>query len=359
MDLHTLGWDDAWECTLRKEAGDAQALQPGRVAMEDRQSYTVVTRDGERIARVAGRFLQKSNPGHSLPKVGDWVALSQKTGDSRAVIQQVLPRRTSFTRKIPGRESTAQVLAANIDVAFIVHGLDLPIRPRRLERFLIMALEGGTRPVIVLNKADLCPDLDAALAEARLVAGTNTTLLTVSARTRRGLGELRRCLADGRTGAFVGASGVGKSSLINRLYGEAIQATLEVREQDRKGRHTTSWRELILLPGGGLVIDTPGLREFHLWVADGGLADAFPEITELAVRCHLRACSHTREPRCAVLEALQQGTLDPARFASFRKLEAELASLALQRREHTYVVHRRNRRRRDADQNDPLAWDDL
>jgi ribosome biogenesis GTPase len=337
-DLRNLGWDADWDAAFAAFRGNGWF--PGRVALEDKSAYTAVTEEGEMPCRLAGRLLQdRSNPG-SLPKVGDWVALSRRPGDTRAVIQAVLPRRTHLTRKIPGREAAPQILAANIDVAFIVQALDQTFNLRRLERFLVMVHEGGAEAVVVLNKADIARDLERCLGEARSVAGS-TPVIATSAHAGEGVDRLRGFLAPGRTCVFVGTSGVGKSTLINQLYGEEIQATLEVREQDAKGRHTTTWRELILLPDGGLVIDTPGMREFHMWMADGGLDDAFPDIAELALRCHFRACSHTVEKRCAVQEALASGGLDPGRFASHQKLRRELEYLAEEHREHTYTIRRR------------------
>lgn len=339
VDLLELGWDADWERAF--EPFRQPGALPGRVALEDKQAFAVVTAEGETPARIPGRMLHAATGSLDLPKVGDWVVVSRKPGDSRAAVQHLLPRRTSLIRKVAGRETEGQILAANIDIAFVVQALDVTFNLRRMERFLVMVHEGGAQPVIVLNKVDLQEDVEARLAAARAAAG-NTPILAVSARTRRGLGELRQYLRPGRTCVFVGTSGVGKSSLINRLYGEAIQATLDVRVQDGKGRHTTTWRELILLPGGGLVIDTPGMREFHLWLADGGLDEAFPDIAALALACHFRACSHTSEKRCAVQAALAEGRLAAPRFESFRKLQRELEFLAAERREHTYRHNRRH-----------------
>lgn len=339
-DLNALGWDTVWQSSL--EALPPEGFLPARVALEDKHAFVIVTAEGEMPARIAGRLLHQRPAASTLPKVGDWVAYRRKAGESRAVVYHVLPRRTSLIRKVAGRETEPQVLATNVDTAFIVQALDQTFNPRRLERFLVMVHEGGAQAVIVLNKADLEDQVAARVAETRALAGA-TPLLVVSARTRRGFGEFRPFLLPGKTCVFAGTSGVGKSSLINRLHGgDAIQPTLEVREHDGKGRHTTTWRELIQLPGGALVIDTPGMREFHMWMADGGLDEAFPEIAELALTCHFRACSHTTEKRCAVQTALADGRLTAERFASFQKLQKELDYLAEERREHTYVLRRRH-----------------
>jgi ribosome biogenesis GTPase len=338
MDLATLGWNAWFE---ERFAGHrAAGLVPARVATEDKHAYTVVGDAGEWAAVVAGKLLHQSRGNADLPKVGDWVAVAPQPGEPKAVIRAVLPRRTQLVRKVTGREVEEQVLAANVDTVFVTLALDATFNLRRLERFLVMVLEGGARPVVVLNKADVCDDPEACVAAARRAAG-DAPVLVVSARTRKGIGQLREFIRPGETVVFIGTSGVGKSSLINRLYGEEIQATIEVREADAKGRHTTTWRELIPLPGGGLVIDTPGMREFHMWAAEDGISEAFPELLELAQTCRFRDCTHVNEPGCAVRAAAESGQLSRERYESFLKLQREAAFLAEERRQHTYLARQR------------------
>lgn len=339
MNLEDLGWDAAWAEAFA--SSQATGLAAGRVAVEDKHAYRVVTCEGECAAKASGKLLHRTRARADLPKVGDWVGLDMETGGERGTIQAVLPRRTVITRKSAGGTRNEQVLAANVDTAFLVQALDASFNLRRLERFLVMVLEGGVQPVVVLNKADLCDAVQRREAEARAIAGPAPVIVT-SAQTRRGVSPLRAFLHPGRTVVFIGSSGVGKSSLINQLYGDEIQPTLEVREHDAKGRHSTTWRELILLPGGALVIDTPGMREFQMWLAGEGLTDAFPDVADLAGGCHFRDCTHETEGRCAVRAALAAGQLDPGRYASFQKLRHELEYLGEERRRHTYLARRRD-----------------
>lgn len=330
MDLHLLGWNDHWESLFapHREAG----LQAGRVVGEDKHYYRVVTTDGESLAQIAGRLHRPGQDPASLPKVGDWVAVETAAHGDRTRIPAVLPRRTFLARKVSGRTASVQVLATNIDVVFVVQACDATFNARRLERFLVMVHEGGARPVVVLNKVDVADDPDRFLAAARAVAGS-VEIVGTSARTGRALPRLREFIPPGQTAAFLGTSGVGKSSLINRLCRERLQPTLPVREDDSKGRHSTTWREILPLPDGGLVIDTPGLREFHLWEAGEGMEEAFPEVAELAAGCRFRDCRHQAEPGCAVREAASTGRLAAGRWASFQKLQQELATLRQAREE--------------------------
>jgi len=295
--------------------------------VQDKHHYVLFAGEGELLAQIAGKLLHGLKSDADLPKVGDWVAYKPTMpGEPKAVIQAVLPRRTRIGRKIPGRETEEQVLVTNIDIAFVVLALDETFNPRLLERFLLMVIEGGVKPVVVLNKADLCEDLDAHVTEAEQCAG-DAPVVAVSAKTRRAMKNVLEFIRPGSAVVFIGSSGVGKSSIINRLYGEAIQPTTEVRDADSKGRHTTTWRELIVLPNDGLVIDTPGMREFQLWVAGEGIQEAFPDIELLALKCRFRECRHEKEKDCAVRAALDSGVLSQERFGNFLKLRRELEFL--------------------------------
>ncbi len=325
MGLTKLGWNAERDVQFAPHL--AKGLVPARVAVEDKHFYRVWTVDAELSAQITGKSMHEARGNHSkLPKVGDWVAVKLLPNEEKATIQAILPRSTLLSRKMTGRDTAAQILATNVETVFLVTAADANFNAARLERMLVMAHESGARPVVILNKIDLCDDLAAMQAEAVRVAGA-ALVLPVCALTGRGVKKLAGLIKPGDTVVFIGTSGVGKSSLINRLYGEEIQATVEVREQDAKGRHTTSWREMIFLPKGGVVIDTPGMREFHIWAASEGARETFPEIDALSQRCHFRDCTHTKEKNCAVLTALAEGTLPRERHESFVKLQLEIGYL--------------------------------
>jgi ribosome biogenesis GTPase len=287
---------------------------PARVARVDRGMLTVLTADGERRVRPASALRDPSGMG--APVVGDWIAVRGE------LAVEVLPRRTAFVRTVAGRSSSAQVLAANLDLVLVVDALAGPARLRRVERYLAVAWSSGATPVVVLTKADLCDDVAAAVAQVAEDA-LGVEVLAVSALTGEGLDAVRALVSDGRTAAMVGPSGVGKSSLANALAGRPVAGTQEVRDSDGRGRHTTTARELHVLPGGGLLIDTPGLRELALYDDADGVATAFADVEELAAGCRFRDCGHRGEPGCAVAAAIDDGRLDPARFTAWRKLQAE------------------------------------
>ena len=341
MGLTKLGWNAERDEQFAPHL--AKGLIPARVAVEDKHFYRVWTAEAELSAQITGKAMHEARSDHTkLPKVGDWVAVKLVPHEEKAVIQAILPRRTQITRKTTGRNTAAQILATNIETVFLVTAADPSFNAARLERMLVMGHESGARPVVLLNKIDLCEDLDAKLAEASRAAG-EALILPVCALTGRGLKKLAALIKPGDTVAFIGTSGVGKSSLINQLCGEELQATVEVRAQDSKGRHTTSWREMIFLPQGGVVIDTPGMREFHLWGITEGARETFPEIEALALRCHFTNCAHTKEKNCAVLTALAAGTLPRERYESFVKLQHEISFL----REAEKRAHWQERKKSD------------
>ena len=327
----------------------APELTLARVTFSHRDRYRLIAESGDLDAEPSGALWYRSATSAAMPVVGDWVA-ARVVGAEQAIVEAVLPRRTLFARRAVGRREEQQPIAANIDLIFLVCGLDGDFSLRRLERYLTLSAESGVRPVVVLNKSDLCADIAARLAEAAEVAG-DAPVVAVHTRSSEGIGALRPFLVEGRTVALVGSSGVGKSSLVNCLLGERRLATAEVRPYDSRGRHTTSHRELIPLPGGGALIDTPGMRELGLWVGEGAVDRTFDEIAVLAARCRFRDCTHAGEPGCAVESALEEGVLFPERWESYRKLRGEAQHhqtaadpmLALERKRKWKQIHKAQR----------------
>lgn len=330
--LDDLGWNQFFQEHFQSLAILGSA--PARVISESKGSFQVYSEYGEMAARVSGRMRYRVGGKEQYPAVGDWVAVKPLVGERKGIIQAVLPRRSKFSRKVAGERTEEQIVSANIDVVFIVSGLDggRNFNLRRIERYLTLAWSSGAAPVIILNKVDLCKDVDMYIQSVESIA-PGTPIHAVSARQKLGLATLKNYLTKGHTAAFLGSSGVGKSAIINALLGTEKQETGEVREEDRMGRHTTTRRELILLPGGGIVIDTPGMREIQLWAGEDDLQGAFQDIEVLAKQCHFKDCSHGSESGCAVREAIHQGMLDLARLESYRKLQNEMKYLA-SREEH-------------------------
>jgi ribosome biogenesis GTPase len=320
--LADLGWTEALACHFEPFA--REGLIAARVAVEHRTKYGLYTERGEAEAALTGKTRHEAAARSDRPAVGDWVAVAVPPGGGAGAIHAVLPRASAFTRKVAGHQHEEQVVAANIDVAFLVTSLNAELSPRRLERYLTLAWKSGARPVVVLTKADLVAGPTALVREVEAVAVGVAVLLT-SAKTGLGIEELRGFLADHKTGTVLGSSGVGKSTLMNALIGWERQDTGKIREADDRGRHTTTRRELVRMPGGGLLIDTPGMRELQLSEAGDGLLAAFDDIAELAKGCAFRDCSHGPEPDCVVRDAVVAGTLSAERLESFHKLLKELA----------------------------------
>ncbi|MFA6107840.1 MAG: ribosome small subunit-dependent GTPase A [Candidatus Latescibacterota bacterium] len=325
MDLVEVGWGEDWIRTFAPLA--MQGLAPGRVIRLNGPTCTVLAAPGELTGELAGRLRHRATSAAKLPAVGDWVGLRLLPGEERAVVEEVLPRRTCFSRRAAGGRDDEQVLAANLDTVFLICGLDRDFNLRRLERYLTLAWDSGAAPVAVLNKADLCDRLAERVAQVEGLGGA-FPVHPVSATAMTGLEPLRPYLGPGRTVALLGSSGVGKSTLLNALIGREVARVGALRTGDGKGRHTTTHRELILLPGGGALIDTPGMRELQLWADSQSLGDTFEEIEAFAGECRFTDCTHLSEPGCAVLLALREGRLSATRLESWRKQERELRHLA-------------------------------
>lgn len=315
MNLERLG------ATSELRASLAPGLSLARVTVSNRDRYRLIADSGELDAEPSGSLWYDAATRAAMPVVGDWVA-ARIINREQAIVEAVLPRRTLFARRAAGRREDQQPIAANIDLVFLVCGLDGDFNLRRLERYLTLGVESGADAVVVLNKSDLCADVPARLAETAEVAGA-APVVAVHTRSPEGLAPLLRFLADGRTVALLGSSGVGKSSLVNCLLGEERLPTAEVRESDSHGRHTTTHRELIPLAAGGALIDTPGMRELQLWAGEDSVDRTFDEIAALAVECRYRDCMHGSEKGCAVQNALAEGSLAEERWQSYRKLRGE------------------------------------
>jgi ribosome biogenesis GTPase len=323
-DLTALGWDEFFEDHFQSYAANGYAA--GRVAIEYRHCFRLYSEPGEVLGEIAGSLRHKAFDRADLPVVGDWVVIRPGPENGKVTIHAVLPRKSKFTRKVAGPRSEQQIVAANVDTVFLVTSLDQDFKPRRIERYLILAWESGTAPVVILSKADLCDEVDERVRETKVVAGA-VPIHTISVPKREGLEELSRYLKHGETVALLGSSGAGKSTLINHLLGHEYLKVQATSEHDGRGQHTTTYRELIVLPQGGLVLDTPGMRELQLWDGEAGLHVAFADIETVAANCYFGDCRHQNEPRCAIREGLAEGAIDPARYQSYEKLKKELEYL--------------------------------
>jgi ribosome biogenesis GTPase len=356
--LAQLGWDTFFQKHFEKLKLPGSV--PARVISESKGSYQLFSQYGELTARISGKMRYHAGAENQYPSVGDWVIIKSIVDEQKGIIHAVLPRKSKFSRKVAGERTEEQVVSANVDTVFIVSGLDggRNLNLRRIERYLTLAWSSGATPVIVLNKVDLCPDVDVCIRNVETIA-TGISIHPVSAKERLGLDALRNYLTKGNTVAFLGSSGVGKSALINALLGVEKQGTGEVREDDRMGRHITTKRELILLPGGGMVIDTPGMREIQMWAGEEDLRGTFYDIEMLAKGCRFSDCGHNVESGCAVRAAIGHGDLDPARLESYRKLQKELNYLA-SREEHSTRLYEKAKYKKIAQwakeiQNRPLS----
>jgi ribosome biogenesis GTPase / thiamine phosphate phosphatase len=322
INFENLGMTDELYSNFNENYPDGYKL--GRVALEHKYSYRVWLEDGEYLCTLAGKLTFEALGREDLPAVGDWVAVKTSPGEMRGIIKGILHRKSKFSRKVAGLVTEEQIVAANVDTVFIVNSLNDDLNLRRIERYLLLAWESGSNPVIILSKADLVTDLQAKLDQVSSVA-IGVPVIAVSVLEGTGTQELQTYLAPGKTVALIGSSGVGKSSLVNYFTGFEKQLVKEIRESDDKGKHTTTHREMVMLPGGAILIDTPGMREIQLWTGEEGISESFADIEQYAVACRFRDCSHKDEPGCAVLSAIGDGLLDESRLSSYKKLQKELA----------------------------------
>ena len=337
-DLTTFGWSEFFADNFKSYA--EQGFTAGRVALEHKNLFRVYTQYGEVFAEISGKLRHEATSRRDLPAVGDWVVIRARPEGGRAMIHAVLPRRTSFARKIAGSRTEEQIVGANVDTVFLLTSLNQEFSLRRIERYLLITWESGASPIIILSKSDLCDRVAESIDEMQTVA-RGVPIHAISVVTRNGLQDVAQYFQRGKTVALIGSSGVGKSTLINHLAGDDRLKVQTVRESDDRGRHTTTHRELVLLPAGGLVLDTPGMRELQLFDGDQSLELVFDDIEALAARCFFGDCRHQDEPRCAVREALVAGTIDAGRYQSYEKLQKELRYVARKRDKLSEILERK------------------
>ena len=341
MNLKELGWNDFFEKHFNKVK--TKEIFPARVATAQREIYWIYSNFGEFKAEISGKLRFNAKSLSELPVVGDWVISRLSPEGNLVIIESILPRISKFSRKLPGSITEEQVLVANIDIIFLVNGLDGDYNLRRIERYLTLARDSNAKPVILLNKTDVSSNVQEKIVEVESIS-LGFPIHTLSALNSKGIENLKKYIKKGTTIAFLGSSGVGKSTIINCLLGEERLKVGKVREWDNRGKHITTHRELIILPGGGLVIDNPGLRELQMWANEDTLKNTFIDIKELAAKCRFRDCEHINEPGCAVKTAIEKGKLDYKRFQNYIKMKKELRYLS-------------TRKEKVKSRNEKIAWE--
>jgi len=340
LQLQEMGWSKHFEDEFNKTKKEGDIV-PARVVARHKNIFQVLTEKGEFNADITGRLKHKK----AFPAVGDWVTTQVSENDGPAIIQEILPRKSKFSRKEAGDVTLEQVVAANIDVVFLMTSLNQDLNLRRLERYLTVIWNSGAQPVILLSKSDLESDIEKKQAEVEEIA-PGVDILVLSALTGEGLDKIYGYLKPGRTIAVVGSSGVGKSTLINSLAGKEIMDVQEIREHDGRGRHTTTHSRLFFLPRGGMLIDTPGLRELQIWEGEEGIGITFSDIEELAAKCRFNDCAHETEPGCGVKKGIEEGVISEERLKSYRKLKRELAFIEM-------------KKKKGANKAEKMKWDKL
>jgi ribosome biogenesis GTPase len=337
MNLEWLGWNSFFAKNFESHWQEDYTI--GRVALEHKNTYILYTEHGELSAEVTGKMQYRASGRQDFPAVGDWVVIRVINSENRAMIHAVLPRKSTFSRKTVGAKTEEQIIATNIDTVFLISGLDGDFNLRRIERYLILVWESGANPVIILNKADLWDDVERRREQVEMIA-LGVPIVVLSALNNQGLDALGPYLGKGQTVALLGSSGVGKSTLTNQLAGKKLQTVQEVRQGDDRGRHTTTHRELIVLPSGSLLMDTPGMREIQIWAGDESFQETFADIEVLAKQCRFHDCKHDGEPGCAVQQALLDSTLDYQRLLSYQKLQKELNYLTRKQDQKASLVEK-------------------
>lgn len=346
MNIEDLGFDIYFQKAFAPYS--EKGFSPARVWAEYKHIYRLYTEFGELQGEISGKMKHNAEVGSDYPAIGDWVIINPMVQEEKAVIHDILQRKSKFSRKAAGVVTDEQIIAANADNVFLVTSLNKNFNLRRLERYLIIAWESGANPVIVLSKADLCSDIDEKLKEVESIA-YGVPAFAVSSIDGRGMDELGKYLIKGKTTALIGSSGVGKSTLINYFSGREVLRVQDIREDDDRGRHTTTHRELVLLENGAIVMDTPGMREIQLWDGNDGIDEAFTDIEELAKSCRFRNCTHSKEPGCQVKKAILDGTLDPKRLENYRKLQRELLYAKQKQEKFERIIAKKNSRSNKTD----------
>ncbi|MFH1424351.1 MAG: ribosome small subunit-dependent GTPase A [archaeon] len=329
IDLKKIGWDSFFEESFSPY--QLNGLVPGRIIKVQRKGYIALTETGETEVKVSGKFRFDATEKGAYPVVGDWVAIKKGVANEEGTIKTVLPRRNKFSRKVAGVTTEEQILVANVDMVWIVAGLDNEFNIQRIERYLTLVSESKSKPVVILNKSDLCDNPEERGEEVKKIA-QNAPVHILSAKLNQGLDALDQYLEEGKTIAILGSSGVGKSTILNQLLGVDRQEVGEVRETDGHGRHITAYRELFMMPKGGMIIDNPGVREMQLWSKGEGISEMFRDVEEIIQQCKFTDCNHENAPDCAVKEALDTGKLDPRRYAHYLKLKQEVEVLAIKQK---------------------------